>query len=63
MRQKMDDCSDEDFEILFHIVENMYFDKNKLIPINTRALSYIDCNISQQQVAEYLFSLLWIRQI
>lgn len=57
MRQKMDDCSDEDFEILFHIVENMYFDKNKLIPINTRALSYIDCNISQQQVAEYLFSL------
>lgn len=57
MRQKMDDCSDEDFEILFHIVENMYFDKNKLIPINTRALSYIECNISQQQVAEYLFSL------
>ena len=57
MRQKMDDCSDEDFEILFHIVENMYFDKNKLIPINTRALSYIDCNISQQQVAEYVFSL------
>lgn len=57
MRQKMDDCSDEDFEILFHIVENMYFDKNKLIPINTRALSYIECNISRQQVAEYLFSL------
>lgn len=57
MHQKMDDCSDEDFEMLFHIVENMYFDKKKLLPINTRALSYIDCNISQQQVAEYLFSL------
>lgn len=57
MRQKIDDCSDEDFEILFRIVENMYFDKKKLLPINTRALSYIDYNISQQQVAEYLFSL------
>lgn len=58
MRQKMDDCSDENFEILCHIVENMYFDNDKkLLPINTRALSYIDCNISQQQVAEYLFSL------
>lgn len=57
MRQKVDDCSDEEFEILFHIVENMYFDKGKLLPINTRALSYIDCNISQQQVAEYMFSL------
>lgn len=57
MREKMDDCSDEDFEMLFRIVENMYFDEKKLLPINTRALSYIDYNISQQQVAEYLFSL------
>ena len=40
MRQKMDDCSDENFEILCHIVENMYFDNDKkLLPINTRALS------------------------
>lgn len=57
MKQKMDDCSEEDFDKLFQIVENMYFDKKKLLPINTKALSYIDCNISQQQVAEYLYSL------
>lgn len=57
MRQKMDECSDDDFELLFHIVESMYFDNKKLLPINTRALNYIDSNISQQQVAEYLFSL------
>lgn len=52
MRKKMDDCSDEEFEVLFCIVENMYFDEKKLLPINIRALNYIDYNISQQQVAE-----------
>lgn len=57
MRKKMDDCSDEEFEVLFCIVENMYFDEKKLLPINIRALNYIDYNISQQQVAEYMFSL------
>ena len=57
MKQKMDDCSDEDFEKLFQIIENMYFDKKKLLPINARALSFIECNISQQQVAEYIYSL------
>ena len=57
MRQKMDDCPDDKFEILFNIVQNMYFDEKRILPINVRALNYIDCNISQQQVAEYLFSL------
>lgn len=57
MWEKMDDCTEDDFAVLFQIVENLYFEKKKLLPINTRALSYIDCNISQQQVAEYLYSL------
>lgn len=57
MREKMKDCTDKDFEALFQIVENLYFENGKLLPINARTLSYIDCNISQQQVAEYLYSL------
>lgn len=58
MRTKMDnDCTDKDFEVLFQIIESMYFEKDKLLPINAKALSYIDSNISQQQVAEYLYSL------
>jgi len=58
MRKKLgNDCSDEDFEKLFSIVEDMYFDTGKPLPINTKALSYIESNISQQQVAEYLYSL------
>ena len=57
MREKMGDCTDKDFEVLFQIVEKLYFENGKLLPINVRTLSYIDCNISQQQVAEYLYSL------
>ena len=57
MRAKVEDCSDEDFEKLFHIVENIYFENGTLLPVNARALSYINSNISQQQVAEYLYSL------
>ncbi|WP_456079996.1 DNA phosphorothioation-dependent restriction protein DptG [Mogibacterium sp.] len=57
MREKLAGCSDEEFELLFHIVENIYFEKGKLLPINLKALRYADSNISQQQVAEYLFSL------
>lgn len=58
MRKKMDnECTDKEFEVLFQIIESMYFEKGKLLPINTRALGYIDSNISQQQVAEYLYSL------
>lgn len=58
MRKKMsDDCADNDFEVLFKIIEGMYFENGKLLPINAKALNYIDSNISQQQVAEYLYSL------
>lgn len=58
MRNKMSaDCSEEDFEQLFQIVESMYFENEELLPINAKALCYIDSNISQQQVAEYMYSL------
>lgn len=58
MRKKMnDDCTDEDFDKLFHIIDSMYFDNGKLLPINVKALNYIESNVSQRQVAEYLYSL------
>lgn len=57
MRTKVSNCTDEEFNTLFHIVENVYFEKGKLLPINTKALKYVESNITQQQVAEFLFSL------
>lgn len=58
MRKKMnDECTDEDFDKLFHIIDSMYFDNGKLLPINAKALNYIESNVSQRQVAEYLYSL------
>lgn len=57
MRKKVEDVSDDDFNKLFSIIEDLYFDSDKLIPINTRALNYISSNITQQQIAEYLYSL------
>lgn len=58
MRNKMsDDCTDEEFNMLFHIVDSMYFEDGKLLPINVKALNSIESNISQRQVAEYLYSL------
>lgn len=52
-----DDCEIEDFEKLFQIIEGLYFEDGKLLPISVKALNYIDSNISQRQVAEYLYSL------
>lgn len=57
MHEKMEDCTDGDFEILFQIIENMYFEKGKLLPFNAKSLNYVECNITQKQVAEYLYSL------
>lgn len=57
MKAKLEDCPKEDFDKLFSIIEDIYFENGKLLPINVKTLNYIDCNISQQQVAEYLFSL------
>ena len=57
MRAKLEDCHDEDFDKLFHVVEDLYFSDGKLLPINVKSLNYIESNITQQQVAEYLFSL------
>lgn len=57
MRTKVMNCTDEEFNQLFHIVENVYFEKGRLLPINTKALKYVESNITQQQVAEFLYSL------
>ncbi len=46
MREKVD-CSDEDFDKLFNIVENVYFENDTLLPVNARSLNYINSNISQ----------------
>lgn len=57
MRSKIAECSEYDFEILFKITESMYFENGRLLPVNTKALRFIESNITQQQVAEFLFSL------
>lgn len=57
MKGKLEDTSDDDFDKLFTIVEDLFFADGKLLPINVKSLNYIDSNISQQQVAEYLYSL------
>lgn len=57
MKEKLEECEPDTFDLLAQIVDNLYFEKGKLLPINTKALNYIDYNISQQQVAEYLYSM------
>ena len=57
IHEKMEDCTNEDFEILFQIIGNMYFEEGKLLPVNVKALNYIEFNISQRQVAEYLYGI------
>ena len=57
MKAKLEDCADEDFDKLFHVAEDLYFSNGKLLPTNVKSLSYVDSNITQRQVAEYLFSL------
>lgn len=54
MKAKLEDCDDEDFDKLFHVAEDLYFSNGKLLPTNVKSLSYVDSNITQQQVAEYL---------
>lgn len=51
------ECSEENFNILFSIIKDLYFRNNILTPINTKALTLIESNITQRQVAEYLYSL------
>lgn len=57
MKEKFEDTSDEDFDKLFSIVEDLYFVNGKLLPVNVKSLNYIDSNITQKQVAEYMYSL------
>ncbi len=55
--RKKTDCDEEDLEKLFRIVRDMYFDGGKLVPINVKSLSLLDSNVTQRQVADYLYSL------
>ena len=57
MRNKMLNCSEREFDKFFQIVESIYFDNGKLLPINIKSLKHIESNITQQQVAEYLYHL------
>ena len=57
LKEKMGGCSEEELKKLYSLINDMYFEDNRLLPINTKALNYLESNISQQQVAEYLFSL------
>lgn len=57
MRKQVDDCSEEDFKKLFAVVKDLYFSDGSLLPINVKALNYIDSNVTQRQVAEYIYSL------
>lgn len=57
LRLKMEECNDSDFEVFLAIVKSIYFEDDKLMPVNTKAFNYIESNVTQQQVAEYIFSL------
>lgn len=57
IKTKMEDCSEENFDKLFSIIEDFYFENGELLPISIKALNYIDSNNAQRQVAEYLYSL------
>lgn len=57
LRSKMEDCTESDFEVFLSIVKSIYFEDDKLMPVNVKALNYIESNVTQQQVAEYIFSL------
>lgn len=57
LREKVNVDDESSFEKLYTIVQNLYFKDGKLIPISNKALSLIDSNITQKQVAEYLYSL------
>ena len=57
LHKNLDGCPENEFKILCELIDNMYFENGKLLPINVRALNYIGSNTTQQQVAEYLYSL------
>ena len=44
IKTKMEDCSEENFDKLFSIIEDFYFENGELLPISIKALNYIDSN-------------------
>ena len=57
IHKKMPECSEHEFEIFFKIIESTFFENGRLLPVNIKALRFIESNITQQQVAEFLFGL------
>lgn len=51
------DCGEEDLEKLFRIVKDLYFDEDKIVPINIKSLCLLESNVTQRQVAGYLYAL------
>ena len=54
---KMDECSEEDFQVLFQIIQDIYYEDGMLLPINIKALNYMESNDLQKKVSQYLYSL------
>ena len=57
LREKVRTNSEEDFEVLFDVVKSLYFQEGRFIPISVKSLSLISSNITQRQVAEYLYAI------
>lgn len=57
LKEKVKIDNNHDFEVLFDLVKDLYFRDDRLIPISTKSLSLITSNVTQRQVAEYLYSI------
>lgn len=57
LKEKVKTNSKEEFEVLFDIVKDVYFRDGQLVPISAKSLSLITSNVTQRQVAEYLYSI------
>lgn len=57
LKEKVKTDNSHDFEVLFDLVKDLYFRDDRLIPISAKSLSLITSNVTQRQVAEYLYSI------
>lgn len=57
LRSRVETQNDDEFEKLFEIVKSLYFRNGKLVLSSAKTLAFIECNTTQRQVAEYLYSL------
>ena len=57
LKEKVKTNSKEELEVLFDLVKDVYFCDGQLVPISAKSLSLITSNVTQRQVAEYLYSI------